>query len=227
MRAQSFLFAFSLLISTVTWGHAHLTAPVPRSNDAGLKVGPCGGIARKTPTDVGGGQMLTVTWEESIQHPGKYLFALSKANDTGFELNPLATVIDTQDGKNDLPHKYQVQIMMPNIDCPGCTLQMIQSMEENVNSPSYYYSCADINIKLNNGLPTPTPSPGGGGETIQSSSLTAPANGVKFGQGCGTVKYASTPEPMNPYWMIAFALTMLIPILAWIRMRSVHMMSNR
>ena len=88
--------SFLLLLSaSFGYGHARLMSPTPRNNNAGIKTGPCGGIARSaTPMVVTGGQTLTVLWEETINHPGKFIFSLSLANDQGFQNNVLATVLD-------------------------------------------------------------------------------------------------------------------------------------
>ena len=173
--------------------------------------------------------MMTLQWEETINHPGRYIFSLSMANDQNFNQNVLATIVDVQDAGVPLPHRYQAQIAIPNINCPTCTIQMIQSMEENPAAPSYYYSCADINIQMA-GAPPPTPTPTpmpppGGGEAIQSSNLPSQANAVKFGQGCGTVKAVATPQN-NLNWMLACVLMMLIPVLAWAKLRAVSISSK-
>ena len=212
-----------LLTSSLCWGHARLILPQPRDNNAGNKVGPCGNLARTaTPTVVTGGTALKVTWEETINHPGKYIFSLSSANDLGFAQNVVATVVDTQDAGVALPHKYEAMITMPNIDCPGCTLQMIQSMEENPAAPSFYYSCADLNIKSSTNVPPVVPPD----VTVQSSSLPQ-SNAVQFGQGCGTVKAMNASSDVNFKWMLVCLLTMLIPVIAWARLRAVSTLSNR
>src|SRR4029079_19042594 len=75
----------------------------------------------------------------------------------------------------------------PNKPCTDCTFQLIQSMEENPLSPTFYYSCADIKILAAYGAtPTPTPAvdPGDPGQTTQSSN--SPLPGAQMG-GCGTI----------------------------------------
>ena len=209
-----------MISSSIGWSHARLLSPAPRNNNAGIKTGPCGGLARTaTPTVVQGGALLTVQWEETVNHPGRYIFSLSQANDTGFAQNILATVIDVQNAGVPLPHRYQTQIMLPNIDCPTCTLQMIQSMEENPAAPTYYYSCADINISTTVIPPPPPPTPGPS-ETVQSSTLNPQLTEVKFGQGCGTVKATGTPN-VNYKWILTCLLMMLIPTRTWARLRAV------
>lgn len=153
-----------LLVVVATFGakvfaHARIKvtgALVPRSNDAGIKTGPCGGLPRLAqPATYAPGSTITVTWEETINHPGRYEFYFSPANDQNFQL--LATINDNQDG-GGLPHQYTANITLPNVQCNACTLQMIQVMTENPAAPSLYFSCADIRLQA--GAPTPTPVPG-------------------------------------------------------------------
>jgi len=92
------------LFSSLGWGHARLVTPTPRSNDSGIKSGPCGGLSRSlNPTVLQGGQSLAISWQETVNHPGKFLFALSMNNDT-FSTS-LASVVDNQNG-GGLPHSY-------------------------------------------------------------------------------------------------------------------------
>ena len=156
-------FVTLLFVGSEASAHSRLkpsTGVVPRSTNPGLKVGPCGGIARTaTPANLMAGQQLTVTWEETIQHPGRYEFYFSAAGDLNFQL--LSKVDDVQDNPANLPHQYTTTITLPFISCTDCTLQMIQVMTENPANPTYYYSCADI--LMTGGptpIPTPTPAPG-------------------------------------------------------------------
>lgn len=128
---------------------------VPRSTNPGLKVGPCGGIARTaTPAVFAPGSTIPIDWEETINHPGRFEFYFSTAGDAGFTL--IKSIPDNQDN-NVLPHQYSTTLTLPNVSCTDCTLQMIQVMTENPANPSYYYSCADI--QLQSGAPSPTPIP--------------------------------------------------------------------
>ena len=196
------------LAGSVTFAHARLVFPSPRNNNAGIKTGPCGGLAHSTdPTIVQAGQNVTVSWEETVNHPGKFLFALSMANDADFQSNPLGTMIDTQnDGQT--PHSYTMTLTMPNVVCDSCTIQMIQSMEENPNAPSYYYSCADVKIVASNAVPI---DPGGAnpvsGQAVSTSKVAAPSMA-----GCGLVKSENLPPP--PMKMVGvIALLLLMPFI--------------
>lgn len=190
------------LFSSLSWGHARLVTPTPRSNDSGIKSGPCGGLARSAnPTVLQGGQSLAISWQETVNHPGQFLFALSMENDI-FSTN-LASVTDNQNG-GGLPHSYSTIVAIPNINCETCSIQMIQSMEENPNAPSYYYSCADIRIVAS------TSSGGNGTVGGQGASQTT-AESPKM-SGCGLVKEnTSNPPPSMKYALVVTAL-MLLPI---------------
>lgn len=129
----------------------------PRNSSAGLKTGPCGGVARtSTPKVLQQGSMVRIDWQETVQHPGRFEIYFSQSGDTNFTL--LKTIIDTKDSSTDLPHNYNDMIQLPNVVCDTCTLQLIQVMTENPASPSLYYSCADIQLQAGPG-PTPTPIP--------------------------------------------------------------------
>lgn len=153
-------------VSERAFAHANLKVDgniPPRSAATGLKTAPCGGVARtSTPKILTPGSTVRVDWQETINHPGRFEFYWSSGGDTGFTL--LATVQDTQNGTNDLPHNYSTMITIPTTPCTECTLQMIQVMTEN-NPPSMYYSCADVqtqSVTVDPGtspVTTPAPSP--------------------------------------------------------------------
>lgn len=126
-------------------------------NDPGVKVGPCGGFARLAPTVFAPGSTINLAWEETIDHPGRFEFYFSTANDANFQL--LKTVNDDQNAGVALPHQYTTTVTLPNVTCTDCTLQMIQVMTEVPASPSYYYSCTDIRLQAGAPAPTPVPTP--------------------------------------------------------------------
>lgn len=203
-----------LLVPTVAFSHAKLISPTPRSTSSGIKTGPCGGLPRgTTPMTLTPGQALTVQWEETINHPGRYYISFSPANDAGFEMNRLATIVDTQDTPvAGVSHKYSATITVPTTPCENCTLQLIQSMEENPAAPTFYYSCADIRI-AGAATPTPaptTPTPSSSGTPSQdlNSMTSSKAELTKVGGGCGTVTTKETQSPLN-------GLIFLLPVFIW------------
>lgn len=151
----------TLFLPLTAFSHARLKPSpgvLPRSNSAGIKSGPCGPAPRSlNPPTVQGGTDLLVTWEETIEHPGRYEIYFSEKNDENFVL--LATVADVQGGM--LPHQYSALVKIPNVNCSACTLQMIQVMTENPLNPSLYFSCADLKVVAtgagNGPPPEPTP----------------------------------------------------------------------
>ena len=149
------------------------------------KMAPCGGTVADGGTrtgmitDVTGGSMLRVAIEETIYHPGHYRVALARRinwlpgdteavmqeTDRGprsdyFPIaeNPAAPVL--VDGlwanqeRRTGPQSTEVRI--PNIDCEGCFLQVVQFMEEH---PGFreggftYHHCAILNITSDSSLP--------------------------------------------------------------------------
>ena len=161
-EARTLLAIAAMMTAPSGFSHARLKPGNPlalRNTDPGNKVAPCGPATARNPnpTYIKPGATVTVQFEETIQHPGRFIFSFSQANDQNMQ--QLMVVPDNQDDPNNLPHQYSVTLTMPNIECEACTIQMIQVMTENPNNPTNYYSCADI--KLTN-LPQPppvTPSP--------------------------------------------------------------------
>ena len=111
---MSFLVLF--FMSSSLWAHARLMPNgnlPPRDSNPGLKTAPCGGVARtNSPTYLIKGSQLTINWEETIQHPGRYEFSISYDNEQTW--TSLGVVQDTQDDRNDLPHRYTVPISGKN-----------------------------------------------------------------------------------------------------------------
>lgn len=169
------LFLTVILIIGLTpsaYPHARMksdSAIIPRSSSDSLKTGPCGGVVRtSTPKAYAPGATITVKWEETINHPGRFEFYFSPANDSNFVL--LKTVNDTMDSTNDLPHQYSTTITLPSTPCDNCTLQMIQVMTDR-SPPSNYYSCADIKLQ---GATVPPGTPADTGDDCETKLPAQP-----------------------------------------------------
>ena len=142
------------------------------------KTAPCGGTLADpgTPTgfvtEVMGGGRLTISLDETIFHPGHYRIALARSMDA-LPPDPEVTMHETERGPRSLsakietdpappilidglwPHTerptapYGMYLEVPNIDCEGCVLQIIQFM---ANHPGVreggfsYHHCAILNI---------------------------------------------------------------------------------
>lgn len=155
------LFLVFFLSGSLSYAHARLKASDEikiRSMNAGVKTGPCGGYPRVAqPAVLTAGQSVVVHWEETIYHPGRFEFYFSDAGETQFTL--LKSVENNQKSQ-PLPHQFSTTLTIPDVTCEQCTLQMIQVMAENPNNPTYYYSCADMQVqKGTSTTPTPSSSP--------------------------------------------------------------------
>lgn len=164
LRDKAGILLIGFFLTSSAFAHARWklgsTVTPPRTNATGLKTGPCGGAARTTtPRAFMPGQTITVEWEETINHPGYYRVAFSEKDDAGFDNNILAPmVVDNQDTPvvAGQEHQFTTTVTLPTTLCTGCTLQLIQYMTENPQTPSLYYSCSDIQITAD-GKPVPVP----------------------------------------------------------------------
>ncbi len=150
------------------------------------KIAPCGGtnaeagVRTGAVTDVTGGSMLRVAVLETVFHPGHFRVALArrinwlpddpvavmKDPDRGprsdhAEFDPVAKPPILADGLWDSdvkrePATFATEVRIPNIDCEGCYLQVIQFMENHpgVREGDFsYHHCAILNIKADAALP--------------------------------------------------------------------------
>jgi hypothetical protein len=142
------------------------------------KLGPCGGTNNDpgTPsgavTEVKGGGRLTIAVDETIFHPGHYRIALARSMDQ-LPPDPEVTMKDTERGPRSASAKietnpqppilvdglwahterptapYGMYLEVPNINCEGCVLQIIQFMADHpgVREGGFsYHHCAILNI---------------------------------------------------------------------------------
>jgi hypothetical protein len=155
-----FLVCSLLCLSSISLAHSRLKASDAvkiRGTDPGVKVGPCGGLARVAqPAVLTPGSVITVNWEETIYHPGRFEFYFSQGGDKDFVL--LKTINNNSAG-TPVPHQFTTTVVLPNAPCDACTLQMIQVMTENPAMPTNYYSCADVQLKAETTTPTDPTTP--------------------------------------------------------------------
>lgn len=149
------------------------------------KLAPCGGTMADggtrtgVVTDVQGGSMTELAIIETVFHPGHYRVALARRVNR-LPADPPAVMHDTANGPRSdyapidpnpqapilLDGLWQNQerrtgllettIHIPNIDCEGCVLQVIQFMEEHpgVREGGFsYHHCAMLNIKADTSQP--------------------------------------------------------------------------
>lgn len=147
---------------------------------------PCGGTSANpgTPTNavnpVRGGDMLHIKLRETIFHPGHYRIALARSQ-ADLPPDPDVVTRDTEKGPWSVSAKiadakapiladglfahtqkpasdsfWETDIRVPNIDCDGCVLQLVQFMAEhghNKDGDYSYHHCAVLKITTNPALP--------------------------------------------------------------------------
>lgn len=199
--------AFATALLTLSFGtaeaHIHLTSPLSRtdSNTGDQKAQHCGvagqGRIASRVTVFQPGQTITVTWAETINHPGHFRIAFQPDGDV-FGIPPIGNgppatfpSLD-QTGMTDSAGALilkdfiadgtsTTQVTLPSMECDNCTLQFIQVMTDkapytvDANSNDIYFNCADITLSTTGPGPTPdagTPGPEAGVE---------PQDGVESG----------------------------------------------
>jgi hypothetical protein len=199
MRAQFQLIASTILViasfSGAAQAHFNLIMPPPADSaaDGGKGAPPCGPTsASGVVTAVQGGHALTVSLNETVLHPGHYRIALSINSRSELPADPIAVVdangnsvsapfedpavfpvladdvFDHTTGTTPIP--FSTQVMLPNITCSKCTLQVIEFMARHGANPGggfYYHHCADLAITADPAMPIfdPNATSGSGGAT--------------------------------------------------------------
>ncbi len=181
--------------------------------------------ARTTPKSYISGQMITVEWDETIDHFGRFIIDFS-ADGVQFQA-PLATITDVTTAgvsrANPLHHKYSIKL--PSITCDLCVLRLRQQMDDQIvgGKPQEYFSCADVKLAAStppvtpvpsnpNPSPTQTPPPSPQGNTSQSSSNNFSEKLPSFG-ACGMIAKDNDRTP--PYYLVM----LLMPLLLLLKMR--------
>jgi MYXO-CTERM domain-containing protein len=199
MSVRSFILVglFSL-IPAVAGAHAVVTSPPPRVDAANIKeaTAPCGGPRGDVVTQLTGGQMLTMEWDETIAHPGFHQLRFSMAGDTNWQM--IADNIPDQGGVGSYSYEFQV----PDVTCDQCTFQWIQVMTDR-NPPVNYYSCFDVEItgSSTNVPDAGTPDMGGGvpDTGMDSGEPQQPANNGVGGNNQTGGENNANPTPVDPF----------------------------
>lgn len=174
----------ALLVPSLASAHIHLTFPTSRTTLAtgDQKEQHCGTLnydRAANPTKISTflpGQTITVTWDETIQHPGWFRIAFQPdgavfglppasngptgggaasnfptANQEGVDATNNSIVLADR-----IPDGMTTQsITLPNIECANCTLQFIQVMTDKAPytidalSDDIYFNCADLVLAAN------------------------------------------------------------------------------
>ena len=156
----AFIVLWSILVATPAAAHIALTDPVARTSSQKAK--PCGdGGAKGEPVATYmGGETITVTWDEVINHPSHYRISLDLDGEDDFADPQTADDDYTNDAvlldeiEDAAGGSYSAEITLPDVSCDTCTLQLIQVMYD---KPPYgdgndvYHQCADIVIEGSEG----------------------------------------------------------------------------
>lgn len=162
------LTAALLLPATSASAHLGLVDPPSRYGQGTLKTGPCGrlnGTRSANVTTVEAGSVLTLTFDEYIDHPGHFRISFDDDGDDDF-VDPACTAdcdtttptIDRYSNANVLLDGIAdtagglttIDVPLPNVECTNCTLQVIQVMYDKPPytlggaSDDIYYQCADL-----------------------------------------------------------------------------------
>jgi MYXO-CTERM domain-containing protein len=164
--------AFAASLASTASAHIQLRDPPARYEvtnfDNGIKSCPCGlGSSNRTcnlavdssdpdrSTRVSrfeAGSTITLVFDEFVDHAGRFRVAFDPdgADMADFNANVLE---DMPDPAGTGGQTWEIQVTLPNMTCTNCTLQLVQAMEVDVNTPiadpapiSSYYSCVDLEL---------------------------------------------------------------------------------
>lgn len=143
------------------------------------KAAPCGGttanpgMPSNVVTKLQGGAKLHIKVQETVYHPGHYRVALAVNSRTELPPDPMVTTKAGARGPQSVSAMiqnppqvpvladglfahtaqsatpFETDITIPNINCPKCTLQIIEFMAEhglNAEGEFSYHHCADVQI---------------------------------------------------------------------------------
>lgn len=163
-----------LFASPPARAHVEIVAPLQRH--AEMKAGPCGlagGQRSDNVCELRPGAVITVEFEETVEHPGHYRISFDEdgvddfVDPTDFDdyyTAPSVLLDEIPDRDVDVggDPRYTVQVQLPDVECTNCTLQLIQVMDDKPpwgpeGGRDIYYQCADL--VLSRSAPA-TPAPG-------------------------------------------------------------------
>jgi len=170
----------ALLYARRSEAHFNLIMPPPADSatDGGKGAPPCGPTtASNVVTSVQGGHAIMLQLDETVLHPGWYRVALSinsrselpadpmvtvsNGNSTNatYETNPVFPVLADHlfaHTSGTTPIHYSMSLMLPNVTCTKCTLQVIEFMNMHGANPGggyFYHHCAEVKITADPNLP--------------------------------------------------------------------------
>jgi hypothetical protein len=174
-----------IAINALPHAHAHFALVQPPSalaiEDGGKGAPPCAeGPNSNIVTSVQGGHPLAIQLTEFVYHPGHYRFALSVNSRAELPADPDVAALDGVSLSASIQNParipvladgvfrhaepptgdWQTSIVLPNLSCDKCTLQIIEFMAEHGLNPGggfFYHHCADLRITADPNLPAADP----------------------------------------------------------------------
>ena len=205
-----------LLLVTSAQAHIQLMAPAPRHTSQ--KAGPCG----KGPVDPRGatattfkpGETITVTWKETVPHPGHFRIAFDEngqrfTDPTGpNDVAPRPFVLKDNIADKTGTQTYSETVTLPNVQCTNCTLQLVQVMTDKQGNgwgnDDLYYQCADLILAGGDGgAPvvdagtSSSSSSSSGGSSSSSGSSSGGGSSSSSGNASGSSGTTSSGEPTS------------------------------
>ncbi len=209
--AATFALCACWLQSGIGHGHALLTYPQPRDNLDTHKDpnGPCGVAKTNNPTVIAAGSQLNVTFTETVDHQGCFVFDLSTDNDVTWQ--QLAVV--KHKTMPATPRPYSAQVQIPSTaTCSNCTFRMRQIMygldtdpcpPASIPAGATYYSCADVTL-------TGSSPPPDMASSVDASPPTSGGGAGAVSQGCqympGLPVGALPAAPLAATWLVVLGL---------------------
>ena len=138
---------FVATIASAAQAHVLLEEPRRRYDDMKGAVCGKGGLDDGRTSDFhrfAPGETISMAWTETIDHVGSYRVAFDDdgADRADFDDNVLHTQADP---RNDNNFRWEAEVTLPDIECTGCTLQLIQVMTTGEgNDNNTYFQCSDI-----------------------------------------------------------------------------------
>lgn len=188
---------------------------------------PCGPAMNSgVVTAVQGGHEIDLVLDETINHPGFYRVALAledlselppdntvydkmgnvlppagpgSSDHADYEMAPKFPVLADNlfPHGNAAPAKYMGKILLPNVNCEKCTLQVIEFMAQHgSNGPKagyFYHNCANLKITADPALPLFDPNGGGGGSGGSGGSGGGASDGSAGSGGTAAGAGGATP----------------------------------
>jgi len=196
-------------VASTAHAHARLKNPTPRDNRDGYKDmtppgtgAPCGitRTAAQPSSNLTPGATVTVTWEETVNHPGCFVLDFSAANDGNFQVIGRKSHMNapTPNPTTQSPRQWSMSVTLPSAPCTACTLRLRQMMlpsevsEANlatgcppatVPANSTYYSCANVVLGGASGTGGSSGGTGGATGTGGRGGNTAGGRGGTLGTG--------------------------------------------